>query len=407
MSARKRAISDVGERLVSIKDRFNAKDVIWDFADQIDVTINGDDPWDLQVLDERFYQRVVAESSLGMGESYMDGWWECEAIDELISRIMSIRIRDMLGRLSPALFGVWVESKVRNRQNRPRSYKVADMHYNLSNDMYRQMLGDTMAYTCGYWKNARTLDDAQRAKFDLVCRKLDLKPGERVLELGCGWGGFANFAAANYGCRVVSMNISSEQIRYAREHFANELIEFHWCDYRDVETYNPHGEQFDKIVSIGMCEHVGVKNYRTWLSTVHDQLVEHGLFLLHTIGTDKYSTKGDPWYDRYIFPNGMLPSPKSLGRAIDGLLVVEDWHNFGPDYDRTLLAWFERFDAYWQAGARDSTDFGATAPTRERFYRMWKYYLLSCAGTFRCRFTSLWQLVLSKRGVIGGYQSIR
>jgi cyclopropane-fatty-acyl-phospholipid synthase len=407
MNVRRNLVWDAGQRLRSVKDRLNAKDVIWDFADEIGVTINGGAPWDLQVLDERFYQRVVAESSLGMGESYMDGWWECDSVDELINRIMAHGIRDAFGMLSLAYLRIWLESKVRNRQSRMRSSKVADLHYNLSNEMYLNMLGETMAYTCAYWKEAETLDDAQRAKYDLVCRKLDLKPGEQVLEMGCGWGGFAYFAATHYGCHVVSVNISSEQIKYAREHFASELVQFHECDYRDVDTYNPYGRQFDKVVSIGMCEHVGVKNYRPWLQLISDQLVDHGLFLLHTIGNDQYSTKCDPWYDKYIFPNGVLPSPKSLGQAVDGMLSIEDWHDFGPDYDKTLCAWFDNFDEYWRAGNKDSPEFGTNQDARMRFYRMWKYYLLSMAGTFRSRYITLWQLVLSKGGAIGGYESVR
>jgi cyclopropane-fatty-acyl-phospholipid synthase len=407
MNTRKNVVSEVGERLGSIKDRLNAKDVIWNFADEIGVTINGNAAWDLQVRDERFYQRVVAESSLGMGESYMDGWWVCDSIDELINRIMAHGIRDALGRLSLTYLRIWMESKIRNRQNRVRSPEVADLHYNLSNEMYRHILGETMAYSCAYWKDAATLDDAQRAKYDLVCRKLNLKAGEQVLDIGCGWGGFANFVAENYGCHVASINISSEQIKYAREYFASDLLRFHQCDYRDVGTYNPHGKKFDKIVSIGMFEHVGVKNYRLFLRLVRDQLADRGLFVLHTIGTNEYVTKCDPWYDKYIFPNGVLPSPRSMGRAMDSLLFLEDWHDFGPDYDKTLCAWFDNFDKYWLAGSKDSPDFGANQGARTRFYRMWKYYLLSMAGTFRSRYITLWQLVLSKNGIIGGYESVR
>ena len=224
--------------------------------------------------------------------------------------------------------------------------------------------------------------------------------------MGCGWGGFAKYASETYGCRMVSVNISEEQIKYAREICSGD-VEFHLCDYRDVGLYNPSLKKFDKVVSIGMCEHVGVKNYKPWFRLVLDQLKDRGLFLLHTIGCDEYVTQCEPWFDKYIFPNGVLPSPQSLGTAIDKMFILEDWHDFGGYYDTTLMAWFENFDRYWQSTPNAMEEMGISQVDSQIFYRMWKYYLLSMAGCFRARYMSLWQLVLSKQGVLGVYNSVR
>ena len=388
-----------------VRGRATAKKMIHEVAEKCGIQINGNHPWDPQVKDERFYNRVFADGSIGLGESYMEGWWECEQLDEFFYKVTLLRVRNLLDNPFRYL-GAWLEAIFLNRQSRMRSKKVIDIHYNLSNAMYRAMLGESMAYTCAYWKEAQTLDEAQYAKYDLICRKLQLKAGERVLELGCGWGGFAKYASENYGVHLVSVNISEEQIKFAREEFKG-AAEFHLCDYRDHLVYNPTGEKFDKAVSIGMCEHVGVKNYRSWLQLVVAQLKDHGMFLLHSIGSNKYEVEVDPWINKYIFPNSALPSPRSLGRAIDNVLVIEDWHDFGVDYHTTLLAWFKNFDADWQAHHRMPNRLELTGMNQETFYRMWKYYLMSVAGGFRSRYISLWQLVLSKKGILGGYPSIR
>jgi cyclopropane-fatty-acyl-phospholipid synthase len=283
-------------------------------------------------------------------------------------------------------------------QTHRRSLKVANVHYNLDNELYGYMLGNRMSYTCAYWKNADSLEQAQDNKHDLICRKLGLKPGDRVLELGCGWGGFAEFAAKNYGVNLTSVNISSEQINYARERCKGLPIEFFQCDYRDDKTYNPKAIEFDKVVSIGMCEHVGYKNYGLFLDVVGRNLKNHGLFLLHTIGGNKLTRRCEPWTNKYIFPNGVLPSIAGLGKAMEKEFVMEDWHNFGAYYDLTLMAWYHNFVANWDK-FKSRYD--------ERFYRMFSYYLLSCAGMFRARKAELWQVVMSKGGVPGMYEAVR
>lgn len=361
------------------------------------VTINGNNPYDIQIHDQRFYKRFLMNPSLGAGESYMEGWWDCTRLDELFYRITRAVNTD-------TIFKPWYLAWARfmniliNQQTRHRSKHVADKHYNLDNELYRIMLGPTMAYTCAYWPHANNLDQAQENKFKLICKKLDLKPGDKVLELGCGWGSFAKYAAENYGCHIVAVNISTEQIKYARENSNSLPIEFFLCDYRDQAIYNSNQIKFDKVVSIGLCEHIGYKNYRRFMNIVRNNIKEDGLFLLHTIGRNNSVNFVDPWINKYIFPNGMLPSIKQIAGSSENLFVIEDLHNFGADYDKTLMAWRKNFMDHWpQLSLRYD----------EKFYRMWNYYLLSCAGAFRAREMQLWQFVLTPKGKLNGYQSIR
>jgi cyclopropane-fatty-acyl-phospholipid synthase len=356
-----------------------------------DIAINGSRPWDIRVRDERFYRRVLGGGSLALGESYMDGWWECEKLDELFFRLIPSGPEEKIKRNWRSIVHVLGAMAV-NRGSASRAFQVGERHYDLGNELYRNMLDRRMIYSCAYWKEARDLDSAQEAKLNLICRKLTLRPGDRVLDIGCGWGGFAAFAAERYGVQVVGITVSKEQAELARERCNGLPIEIRLQDYRDVSG------RFDHIVSVGMLEHVGYRNYRTYMQVAHRCLKDDGLFLLHTIGKHETGIANDPWFDRYIFPNYLLPSMKQLSAAIEKLFVVEDWHNFGADYDPTLLAWFRNFDATWVAG-KGRQD--------ERFYRMWKYYLLSCAAMFRCRQLQVWQIVLSGNGVAGGYRSVR
>jgi cyclopropane-fatty-acyl-phospholipid synthase len=383
----------------ALKSHQSLKDMLtMDFAKQkitrlfhdAGITVNGENDWDIQVHDEHFYNKVLMKWSLGFGESYMDGWWDTRSLDQLIYKMQISNIESKNKNLP----GKIDEYKARliNQQTKLRAQKVAHIHYDLGNDLYSKMLGDTMQYTCAYWKQAQTLDEAQLNKLDLICRKLHLQKGEKVLELGCGWGGFAKFAAENYGVEVDAYNISKEQVEFARKRNKGLSVTIHLADYRDARG------TYDKVAAIGLCEHVGYKNYATLMQVAHRCLKEHGLFLLHSIANNFSTTHCDPWFNKYIFPNGMLPSVKQLGEVMENLFVMEDWHNFGPDYDKTLVAWYRNFDHNWPLYQEK---YG------ERFYRMWKYYLLSLAGSFRARRIQLWQIVMSKSGVPGGYESIR
>ncbi len=356
-----------------------------------DVEIDGDRPWDIHVYNDMLYGRILREGSLGLGQSYMDGWWDCAALDQFFFRILKADIHNSV-QLSWDLIRNYIKATLINLQSKDRAFQVGQQHYDLSNKLFQHMLDPLMIYSCGYWKNADNLAQAQEDKLDLICKKLYLEPGMRVLDIGCGWGGFAYFAAKKYGVHVVGVTVSEEQAAYARAWCKDLPVVIELKDYRHIEGV------FDRIVSVGMFEHVGYKNYHEFMAIAHRCLKNDGLFLLHTIGSNLTTTYGDPWIDKYIFPNGMLPSVVRIAQAIEGLFIMEDWHNFGADYDKTLMAWHKNFNNNWQV-IKDEYD--------QRFYRMWNYYLLSCAGSFRARNIQLWQLVLSKKGVFGGYSSIR
>jgi cyclopropane-fatty-acyl-phospholipid synthase len=271
-----------------------------------------------------------------------------------------------------------------NLQTMARSPMIAERHYDLDNDLFFSFLDPYHQYSCGYFEATEDLNKAQQNKLALICAKLNLSASDHVLDIGCGWGGFAKFASENFGCTLTAVNISQEQIRYARDLCKGMPVHFEELDYRLIKG------RFDKIVSVGMFEHVGWKNYRIFMKVVHNCLKDDGIFLLHTIGNNISQTSCDPWMTKYIFPNGMLPSTAQIGRAVEGLFVIEDWHNFGPYYDKTLMAWNHNFQKAWPE---------LKNRYEERFKRMWEYYLLSCAGSFRARNAQLWQIVMTKSGV--------
>lgn len=347
-----------------------------------DIKINGNRSWDIAVHDDRFYSYVLRKESLDLGESYMFGWWTCTDLEEFLHRIIRMDAGRKLYR-SPRTWWYYMKARMTNRQTKVRSRTVAAAHYDIGNDLYREMLGKTMMYSCGYWREAPDLEEAQLAKMDLICSKLKLRKGDRVLDIGCGWGGFARYAAMNYGVEIVGVTIAQEQAMYAEESCKGLPVEIRTMNYRDLN------EKFDKIVSIGMFEHVGYKNYGTFMKVVKRCMRNDSLFLLHTIGSQVDMVATDPWIDRYIFPGGMVPSVSQLVRAFGKDFVLEDWHNFGMDYNRTLRAWKANFEKNWSCLRHryDST-----------FYRMWIFYLSVSAASFRARTNCLWQVVLTKKG---------
>jgi cyclopropane-fatty-acyl-phospholipid synthase len=355
------------------------------------IEINGGNPWDIRVHNDDFYKRVFTQGTLGLGESYMDGWWDCDRLDEFFCHVLRARL-DVTIQKNWKLISSIILARLFNMQSRDRAFQVGEKHYDLGNDLFQNMLDNKMVYSCGYWNGAVDINKAQENKLDLICRKLGLKSGDKVLDIGCGWASLVQYAAEKYGVEVVGITVSKEQEEYGNQLCKDLPVEIRLQDYRDVD------EQFDYIVSVGMIEHVGYKNYRTYMEMAHRCLKDDGLFLLHTIGGNRSVTSTDPWINKYIFRNGMLPSVKQLGASIEGLFVMEDWHNFSADYDKTLMAWHQNFTSNW-----DKIKSGYD----NQFYRMWEYYLLSCAGSFRARSNQLWQIVLSKGGVPGGYKSIR
>ena len=367
----------------------SSRSFVRDILSRADISIGGNSPGDIQVHDERFFDRVLAEGSLGLGESYVDGWWDSHRLDIFFTKCLRTRLDEVVQSRHQVL--LYVKSTLLNMQTKSRAQRVAQKHYNLGNAFYADMLDPGMHYTCAYWDDAETLEDAQIAKCDLICKKLMLVPGDTVLELGCGWGGFAEYAAKQYGCRVTAYNIAAEQVHYARERCKDLDVEIVHDDYRSAMG------RYDKIVSIGMLEHVGPKNYRTSMELAERCLKDDGLLLVHCIGRDTSIVATDPWIDKYVFPGGVLPSVQKIAEAIEDLFVVEHFHSFGQDYDKTLMAWHDNFKRNWH---RHEQEFG------EKFFRMWSYYLLSCAGAFRARRNQLWQWVFSKDGVPGGYQAL-
>lgn len=346
------------------------------------ITVNGDQPFDPQVHNAGFYRRVINEKALGLGEAYMDGWWDCAALDQFFDRVIRARLEKRVKGNWKVLWPV-ARARIFNLQKSRRAFQVGEQHYDLGNDLYQAMLDRRLNYTCGYWKNAQTLDQAQEAKLELVCQKIGLQPGMTVLELGCGFGAFACYAAAKHGVKVIGVTVSREQVELGRQLCHGLPVELRLEDYRKVTG------KYDRVISIGIMEHVGWKNYRTYMEVVDRTLKEEGVAFIHTIGGNVSTTSTNAWTAKYIFPNSMLPSVAQLGKAMAGLFVMEDWHNFGPDYDRTLLAWHDNFEKAWP---RLAEKYG------ERFRRMWRYYLLSSAGGFRARGTQLWQIVMTKPG---------
>lgn len=354
------------------------------------IRVNGPAVSDIRVRNPLFFKRVLQEGSLGLGESYMDGWWECERLDVFFQKVLRAGLENQLPHHFKDTLRI-ASARLFNLQSKKRAWIVGKEHYDLGNDLFTRMLDPLMQYSCGYWKEANTLEDAQQHKLKLICEKLKLEPGMRVLDIGCGWGGLAYYMAKNYDVSVVGVTISAEQQKLAQSRCEGLDVTILLQDYRDLH------DQFDRIVSVGMFEHVGPKNYATYFNVVDHNLKPNGLFLLHTIGSRKTDNNVDPWINKYIFPNGCLPSVRHIAEASEPHFVMEDWHNFGADYDTTLMAWHNRFLACWPEIADNYT---------ERFRRMFIYYLNACAGAFRARDIQLWQVMFS-RGSHGGLRVAR
>ncbi|UCS92910.1 cyclopropane fatty acyl phospholipid synthase [Echinicola marina] len=355
------------------------------------ICVNGAAQYDIQVKDHRFYKKVLSEGSLGLGEAYMDGWWECEALDEFFNKLLRAKLHQKVkGNLK--MFWQGIKAKLFNLQSITLAKNTIVQHYNIGNTLYEKMLDKYMMYSCAYWEEARDLDEAQEKKLELICRKLKLSAGMRVLDIGCGWGGFATYAARNYQVEVVGLTLSEKQAELAKVRCRGLDVEIRLQDYREVN------ESFDRVLSIGMMEHVGLKNHRKYMEVVNKNLKDGGISLLHTIG--KYATfeVTDPWIDKYIFPNSLIPSAAQLTKAMEGYFHIEDWHNFGLYYDNTLMAWLDRFKAAWDS-IKEHYD--------HRFYRMWQYYLSCSAGSFRARQNHLWQIVMVKDTFKGEYKAVR
>ena len=364
-----------------------AESTLRELLGEVGITVDGDQPHDPQVHDPRFFRRVLRDGSLGLGESYVEGWWDVDSVDGFIHRILVGDLADRARRNLRAV-GLSLWARLTNRQGRRKASRHVRSHYERGLDLFREMLDSRMVYSCGYWRDARTLEEAQEAKLELTCRKLGLQDGQRLLDIGCGWGSLVRYAAERYGVEAVGITLSPEQAEIAREECRDLPVEIRVQDYRDVEG------EFDAVVSVGMFEHVGPGNHRSYMEVVHRCLVPEGVSLLHTISGNEATANIDPWVDRYVFPGAQLPTLAQVAGAAEGHFVVEDVHNFGPDYDRTLMAWHENFETAWP---RLSHRYD------EEFRRLWRYYLLSCAGAFRARWSQLFQVILTPPGRSRGH----
>jgi len=399
------------------------------------VDINGDKPSDMKFNTNKMWYRMVKYhigiDRLAVGEGYMDGLWDCDDLQTFFEKVFleshyafnkhSMRVSKLVHSLPLLAF---------NLQSKSRCKKDISSHYDIGNDLFKLMLDRSMNYSCGYWtKNAflnptigenelqvktntlcETLDEAQLNKMLLIARKLNLSPGMTILDIGCGWGYLAKFLAINFDVHVLGITISKEQIKYAtttdlEQHELDFLripglksegtgtFKFELRDYRDTK------ETFDRIVSVGMLEHVGKKNYDEYFKICHRNLKDDGLALIHTIGVcHDFVPQVEPWCNKYIFPGGMTPYQHQIVKATFGRFVIEDWHNMGYNYYRTLNVWHKNFLKSWPQleGKYD-----------QRFKRMWEFFLCSSAALFKTRRLNLWQIVLSKDGFQGGYVSLR
>lgn len=343
------------------------------------IRFGGDSPWDIQVHDERFFAKTLKYGHLGFGESYMDAWWDCPDISAMVGRIFKTGLDRQLRFQWTFLLG-YLKATLRNVQQKSRSVENVRRHYDIGNDLYKLMLGRRMVYSCNNWQDARDLNAAEDDKLAFVSQRLDLKPGMKVLDIGCGWGSFAAYAAEKYGVEVLGITLSKEQAELGRQLCADLPVEIQLRDYRDLNG------KFDRIVSLGMFEHVGYKNYRKYMEIARRCLRDGGRFYLSTIGTNESTHCTNSWINTYIFPNSMLPSIKQIGAAIDGLFNMDELRDWAASYDKTLMAWWSNFRNGWSS---------LEARYGERFRRMWEFYLLSSAGAFRSGKLQVWQIVLT------------
>jgi cyclopropane-fatty-acyl-phospholipid synthase len=358
-----------------------AERTIRELLARAEIEVGGSRPYDIRVHNPAFYLRALRDGRRGVGESYLDGEWETPALDQFIARVLQARLYEIVQDWRTILYVA--AAKVFNFQNAKRVFQAGERHYDIGNDLYQAMLGETLSYTCAYWQNAKTLDEAQRKKLDLICRKVGLAPGMKVLELGCGWGTFAKYAAENYGVEVTGYTVSKEQVALGNQLCTGLPVDLRLEDYRKARG------SYDRVISIGLMEHVGYKNHRAYFETVDRCLKPDGIAFVHTIGSNQSQMIIDSFYHEYLFPNALIPSLAQISKAMEAWFVPEDVHNIGPDYDPTLMAWHANFEAAWPK---------LSARYDERFHRLWRFYLLSSAGSFRARFTQLYQIVLTRAG---------
>jgi cyclopropane-fatty-acyl-phospholipid synthase len=295
-----------------------------------------------------------------------------------------------------------VRARLQNRQNKTRAMKVGRIHYDLPTEVWEATLDETMTGSCGYYRTGEeTLEQAQAAKKALLFEKLDLQKKQTLLDIGVGWGAFAGYAAQRHDARPIGVTISPVQRDYIHRRYGADTVDVRVQDYRDIALDQP----VDRVISVEMFEQVGWRNFRTFFKIARRALKPEGRMVLHTIVGHEPSWHIDPWMNKYIYPEGYLPTLGQIGTATHGLFHVEDVHDIGAHYDPTLLAWMSKFRKNRDAVKALGENKLGRDP--EVFCRMWEYHYLACAGGFRSRCISVHQYVLSPAGVPGGLPADR
>jgi len=367
-------------------------------------TVDGLNQWDPQVRDDDFFGMVAGDGMLGLGNAYVKGYWECEDLFEFFCRAIRGGLLEFMAD-SPVMKALMTAYRTTNRQSQTQAKKNVVAHYDRGNDLFEAFLGKTMAYTCAVWDNpldleeGETLDEAQERKLDRICQKLHLESGMRVLDIGCGWGPFMRYVAGHFEVEVVGITLSAEQIAYIEKrnggfkHSGSLPIKAVLADFRTFDA-----GKFDRVLSIGMFEHVGRKNHEEYFKAVDRCLESDGLSLIHCFGkSDPRVPLIDPWTEKHIFPGMELPTVVDITTAMEGAFNLLDLEEMGQHYPKTLLAWSANFDCNWE----QISHYG------EEFRRMWRYYLLSCAAVFHVRKVLLWQVVFARKEDGQLYEPVR
>eukprot|EP00439_Symbiodinium_sp_Y106_P055956 s2049_g7.t2 len=335
-------------------------------------------------------RRVLFGGGLALGESYMDGDWEKDNVERLVYELL--RIEDLtkeLGARELPLLGTIVLGALKGKLLELPGQSVEGAKNNIGKTydvetikIYEEMLDSNMQYSCGYfYKPDMTLDDAQFAKMELIARKLDLKPGMKLLEIGFGFGSLAYHLASRYDVHIKACTLSQAQMDWAKEHYGHPNIEFMYADYRDVQG------KFDRVYSVGMFEHVGRASFATYFDKVYDALADDGIFLLHTLGWAKRGEwNHNGFVGKYIFPGGELPTLYLLTEEFSDRWHLEDFQSFGKSYVQTMRTWLDNLKTWNNMDEFDT-----------RFKRMWEYYLSCCTAAFEKRRIKVWQFVYTKQ----------
>lgn len=357
--------------------------IISNLLEKMDIQVGGNRAWDIQIHSPDFARRVMTMGGLGLGDSYIEGDWDANSVDSFINHILRARLDKEIKSFGMSISSL--KSRFHSLAKGQKPWKFQDVLRNLPNEFFEAILGTNMSFTSGYWAaGAKTLEEAQQARRDMTCKKLNLKQGMRLLDAGSGWGGFSAFAAEHYGVECVCISSFKGQHEWASQHYAHLPIEF-----VQNESLMLDG-MFDCIVSIDRFEHLPQKNYRVYLEMGDRILEEDGLLLLQSTGKNERRLNGKHWFDTHILQNNSLPTIAQIAGATNGLFVMEDMHNFGSDYDKTLMAWYQNFEAAWPALQKQYK-------FDEKLYRTWKYYLLSSAGAYRANDLQQWQCIFSKQ----------